>query len=63
MLKEYYKSEYKLVSRIWKYITLGFISFELIIAAVLWCTYYDKGDLGELYFDFGNWLFFIGLTQ
>lgn len=63
MLKEYYKREYNLVSRVWKYIALGLMGLELIVAAVLWSTYYGRGDLNELYFDLGNWLFFMGVTQ
>ena len=61
MLKEYYKREYNLVSRVWKYIALGLIGFELIVAAVLWCNYDFNGDLEEWYFDFGDKLLMIGV--
>lgn len=62
-LKEYFKREYKLVSGAWKHIALGLIGFELIIAAVLWCTYDFRGDLEEWYFDFGNKLLMIGVFE
>ena len=63
MLKEYYKNEYKLVSRAWKYIALGLIGLELVMAAVLLCTYDFSGDLEEWYFDFGDRLLMIGIFQ
>ena len=61
MLKEYYKREYNLVNRAWKYIAFSLIGFELFIAAVLLCTYDFSGDLKEWYFDFGNKLLMIGV--
>lgn len=61
MLKEYYKREYNLVNRAWKYIALGLIGFELVITAVLLATYDFSGDLEEWYFDFGNKLLMIGV--
>ena len=60
-LKEYYKREYNLVSRVWKYIALGLIGFELVVASVLLSTYDFSGDLEEWYFDFGNKLLMIGM--
>lgn len=61
MIKQYYKSEYNLVSRVWKYIALGLIGLELVIAAVLLMTYDFSGDLKEWYFDFGNKLLMVGV--
>ncbi len=61
MLKEYYKREYNLVNRAWKYIALGLMGFELFVATVLWSTYDFSGDLEEWYFDFGNKLLMIGV--
>lgn len=62
-LKEYYKREYNLVNRAWKYIALGLIGFELVVAAVLLSTYDFSGDLEEWYFDFGNKMLMIGVFE
>ena len=61
MLKEYYKREYNLVSRVWKHIALSLIGFELVVAAVLWFTYDFQGDLNEAYFRFDDKLLMIGV--
>lgn len=63
MIKEYYKREYNLVNRAWKYIALSLMGFELVIAVVLWSTYDFQGDLNEAYFDFGNKLLMIGVFE
>ncbi|MBO5843793.1 MAG: hypothetical protein J6Q96_02865 [Bacteroidales bacterium] len=51
------------MSRAWKYIALGLIGLELVMAAVLLCTYDFSGDLEEWYFDFGDRLLMIGIFQ
>lgn len=63
MIKEYYKREYNLVSRVWKYIALSLIGLEAVVAAVLWSTYDFSGDLEEWYFDFGDNLLMIGVFE
>ena len=62
-LKDYFREEYNLVSRWWKYLALTVLTFEILIAAVLWFTYDFSGDLKEWYFDFGNKLLMIGVFE
>lgn len=62
-LTEYYKREYKLVSRWWKYGFSILLLIELLAGIVLYSRYDFNGDLGEWYFDFGDRLLMIGVFE
>lgn len=62
-LTEYYKREYKLVSRWWMYGFITLLLIELLAVAILAWRYDFYGDLGEWYFDFGDRLLMIGVFE
>ena len=62
-LKEYITKDLGYVSKWWKYALITFLVLDAIIVTTLAGCYDGMGDLGEIYFDLGEYLMFVGVTK
>ena len=62
-LKEYITKDLGYVSKWWKWALIAFLLADAIVITTLAGCYEGFGDLGEMYFEFNDRVFYVGFME